>query len=343
MKKIYLLVLITTLLASTGGFAGAQQAAKVPRIGYLGLDDPSSLLFKSFREGLRELEYIEGQNITIEPRFAFGNVWRFNNLAAELVRLNVNVIVTQSSPALNAARSMTKTIPIIMTYFGDPVAAGIVATLERPSKNVTGIGGMAAGLGGKWLELLKETVPEVKRVGVLYFSNPEGTFRSPRLTSSMIKELEVAANSLRVELQPEEIPVRFSNTAAALFLDRGVGAAFTWATRGQANALIVLPGLILDQNLGYIAELALKRRLPGISWQADFAEAGGLMSYGPKLQEQHRRAAYFVDKILKGAKPAELPVEQPTKFELVINLKTAKEIGLTVHPEMLMFADRVIK
>jgi putative tryptophan/tyrosine transport system substrate-binding protein len=327
-------LLIALVLALAEGFAEAQQATKVPRIGYLGLDDPSSSLFKSFREGLHELGYIEGQNIMIEPRFAYGNDWRLNGLAFELVGLNVNVIVAQSSQALNAARHATRTIPIVMTYPGDPVAVGIVASRERPGGNVTGISGMATELGGKWLELLKEAIPTVSRVGVLGgrgFEN-EATW----------KGMEVVARSLGVELQSADVQAYFG-PAARYSRSRAVGAAFTSATRGQANAFILLPSLIFGQNLSYIADLGLKRHLPGIFWRVDFAEAGGFMSYGANETEQFRRAAYVVDKILKGAKPAELPVELPTKFELAINLKTAKEIGVTIHPEMLMFADRVIK
>jgi putative ABC transport system substrate-binding protein len=333
MKKWLPALLIVLVLALAEGFAGAQQATKVPRIGYLGLDDPSSSLFKSFREGLHELGYIEGQNIMIEPRFAYGNDWRLNGLAFELVGLNVNVIVAQSSQALNAARHATRTIPIVMTYPGDPVAVGIVASRERPGGNVTGISGMATELGGKWLELLKEAIPTVSRVAVL---GGRGFENEPTW-----KGMEVVARSLGVELQSAEVQAYF--WAARYSRARAVGAAFTSATRGQANAFILLPSLIFGQNLDYIAELGLKMRLPGIFWRAHFAEAGGFMSYGANETEQFRRAAYVVDKILKGAKAAELPVELPTKFELVINLKTAKEIGVTVQREMLMFADRVIK
>ena len=203
---------------------------------------------------------------------------------------------------------------------------------------MTGISGMAMELGGKWLELLKQTAPEVSRVGVVYS-------RISERVSPMMKELEVAARSLRVELQPGEVAVAdtcysgiaYSNTSAR------VGAALTWATRGQAEALIVLPGLVFDENIGYIADLAIKRRLSSIFWRADFAEAGGLMAYGASPAEQFRRAAFVVDKILKGAKPAELPVEVPKKFDLVINLKTAKEIGVKVPDKMLTWADRIIK
>ena len=336
MKTWFPAFLIALVLALAEGFAGAQQNTKVPRIGYLGLDDPSSLAFESFRQGLRELGYIEGQNIIIEPRFAFGNDRRLNGLAGELVGLNVNVIVAQNSSELSAARSMTKTIPIVMAYFGDPVAAGIIGSLERPGGNVTGISGLAAGLGGKWLELVKQTIPEVSRVGVLY------NRRSER-ASPMMKELEIAARSLRIELQPGEVLYVSPRSNSWPGHIANLGAAFTWATRGRADAFIVLPGLALEERPDYIADLALQRRLPGIFWRADFAAAGGLMAYGANQTEQFRRAAYVVDKILKGAKPAELPVELPKKFELVINLKTAKEIGVKVPDKILAWADRIIK
>jgi putative ABC transport system substrate-binding protein len=329
-KNILLLVLIVMLMALTEGFAGAQQSTKVPRIGYLGLDDPTSSAFESFRQGLREVGYIEGQNIIVEPRFAYGNEWRLNALAAELVGLNINVIVTQGTSELAAARNVTKTIPIVMGYFGDPIAAGIIRSHDRPGGNVTGTSGLAAGLGGKWLELLKQTVPEVNRVAVLY---------AP-VSGPMMKELEAAARPLGVHLQAAEARYPwFINSPRSLT----VGAAFSWATRGQADALIVLPGSPFVQNPNYIADLALKNRLPSIFWRAEFAEAGGLMAYGANQTEQFRRAAYFVDKIVKGANPAELPVELPKKFELVINLKTAKEIGVKIPDKVLTWADRVIK
>lgn len=325
MRTILSLLLVICALALTEGFAGAQQSAKVPRIGIFGIDDPSSPGFESFRLGLRELGYTEGQDIIIEPRFSYDTVRRHAQFAGEIVRLKVDVIVALSTPALVAAMGYTKTIPIVMTFISDPVASGFIASRERPGGNVTGVGGLAEGLGGKWLELLKETVPGVSRVGVLV--NPP----SERMTPDL-KAVEAAARSLGVELQP----------ARAEF-SREVGGAFTWATRGQAGALIVLPGFGFGNDASYIADLALKKRLPAIFWRADFAQAGGLMAYGASHREQSRRAAYVVDKILKGANPAELPVEAPKKFELVINLKTAKEIGIVVPPRVLAWADRVIR
>jgi putative tryptophan/tyrosine transport system substrate-binding protein len=329
-------IVIAVLLAATACFAVAQQTTKIPRIGYLGLSDPSSPLFDAFRQGLRELGYVEGQNVIIETRFAFGNDWRLSQLAGELVGSKVDVILAQSSSDLLAARSWTKTIPIVMAYSGDPVTSGIVKSLERPGGNITGIGGLAAGLGGKWLELLKETVPEASRVGVLFTRDLEKM-------SPMMKDLEIAARSLRVELQPGLVRVQSFFFSFPFAVSSYVGSAFATATRGRTDAFIVLPDLIFDREQDYIADLALKARLPGIFWRTDFTEAGGLMSYGANPTEQSRRAAYFVDKILKGATPAELPIELPKKFDLVINLKTAKEIGITVPPRVLAWADKVIK
>jgi putative ABC transport system substrate-binding protein len=336
MKTWFPAFLIAVILTLTQGFAGAQQTAKVPRIGYLGVNDPSSPLFDAFRQGLRELGYLEGQSIIFEARFAYGNDWRLDELAAELVKLKVDVILAQSSSDLLAATRWTTTIPIVMAYSGDPVIDGIVKSLERPGGNIAGIGGLAASLGGKWLELLKETVPEVSRVGVLFTRDSEK--RSP-----MMKDLEVAARSLRVELQPGVVRAPMGYFSFPFGVSSRVGGAFTLATRGRTDAFIVLPALAFDREQEYIADLALKARLPGIFWRADFAEAGGLMSYGANQSEQFRRAAYFVDKILKGAKPAELPIELPKKFQLVINLKTAKEIGVKVPDKMLTWADRIIK
>jgi putative ABC transport system substrate-binding protein len=345
MKTRFQVFMIAAVLALTEGFAGAQQSGTMPRVGFLVQGSPDSQVLKSFQQGLRELGYIEGQNIIIEPRFDFGNGWRLDELAAGLVQLPVNVIVVGSSAALFNVMTRSKTIPIVMRYVGDPVAAGIVASMERPGGNVTGIGGMAAGLGGKWLELLKETVPTISRVGVLYT-------RPSEQESPMMKELEVAARSLRIELQPAAVslagPVsifgyRLPPGTVNTGLGPDVGGAFKWATRGQTDAFIMLPGAAFENNLRYIADLAINRRLPGIFWRADFAAAGGLMAYGANRNEQSRRSAYFVDKILKGAKPGELPVERPKNFELVINLKTAKEIGITIPPGVLAWADRVIR
>jgi putative ABC transport system substrate-binding protein len=230
--------------------------------------------------------------------------------------------------------STTKSIPIVTAYLGDPVAVGIAASREHPGGNVTGTSGMATQLGGKWLELLKETVPATRRVGVLWNRGFEA--------QPTMEGMKLAARSLGVELQFSE--VRLFSLGGMSGINRGaVGAAFNWATREPADAFILLPSAILGRNLGYIADLGLKKRLPGIFLRREFAEAGGLMSYGANQSEQFRRTAYYVDKILKGAKPAELPIEQPKKFDLVINLKTAKEIGVTIPTRVLAWADKVIK
>jgi putative tryptophan/tyrosine transport system substrate-binding protein len=326
MRAKCLLFLITVLLALAEGFAGAQQATKVPRIGLLGPASPSSPILQSFKQGLRELGYVEGQNIILDGRSSKDVSEYHQGLADEVARLGVDVIVAFAAPPTFAAMKATKTIPIVMTFPGDAASEGFVASLERPGGNVTGVSGLVTELGGKWLELLKEAIPSVRRVAVLW--NPRSEDRFPTW-----KGVELAARSLQVDLTWMEVRTQ-----------RDVARAFRPATHwGRVDAFIVLPGGIFFATMPQIVEHALKSRLPGISWRGDFADAGGLMAYGANRLEQARRAAYVVDKILKGAKPSDLPVERPTQFELVINLKTAKEIGVTIQPETLMFADRVIK
>jgi putative tryptophan/tyrosine transport system substrate-binding protein len=329
MKTWFPAFLVALVLVLAEGFAEAEQRTKVPRVGYLGWTSPR--LFEAFQQGLRELDYVEGQNIIVERETTQEDAWALHSRAAQLVRLKPEVIVAASASAGDTALNATQTIPIVLTDPGvDPVATGLVASLERPGGNVTGVGGMAIQLGGKWLELLKEAVPGVRRVAVFWHQDDKRGI-------PLWKEVEIAARSLRVELLP--IHVWYTRSRSGSRSDH-LGIAFRNATRRGAEALIVLAG---GYDLTRAAQLALQHRLPAIYWRAGFTEAGGLMAYGPKLQEQHRRAASFVDKILKGAKPSDLPVERPTQFELVINLKTAKEIGVTIHPEVLMFADRVIK
>jgi putative ABC transport system substrate-binding protein len=323
--------LIALVLALAEGFAGAQQRAKVPRIGILGEpQNPSSVILESFRQGLNELGYVEQQNIILEPRFPLGQDSRYQDLAAELVGLQVDVIVAHTAPAIYAAMHATRTIPIVMTFPVAPVSEGIVGSLERPGGNVTGVSGLVRELGGKWLELLKEAIPSAKRVVVLWSPESEDKFTTWR-------GVELAARSLQVDLLWRDVGKGGVRDVQSAFRP----ASF-W---GRADAFIVLPGGIfaLNRYRSEIIGLALRNRLPGIFWRGDFADEGGLMAYGANRAEQSRRAAYFVDKILKGTKPGELPVERPTKFELVINLRTAKEIGVTIPPDMLMFADRVIK
>ncbi|HEY2987232.1 MAG TPA: ABC transporter substrate-binding protein [Candidatus Binatia bacterium] len=325
MRVIFPLIVIITFLALTERPIEAQ-TTKVPRVGIFGdLQYPRSHNLEAFRQGLRELGYVEGQNIIVEPRYIFGNESRLPEIAAELVRLQVDVIVVLSTPAIYAAIAATKTIPIVITFPSDPAITGFTASLERPGGNVTGVSGLASQLGGKWLELIKETIPGASRVAVLW--DRKGNSKAPTWNN-----VEIAARSLRIELQPLTVENQ-----------RDLEGAFKSATAARADAFVILPAPVLVQNLGEIAYLGLKNRLPGIFWRADFAEAGGLMAYGANRHEQTRRAAYVVDKILKGAKPAELPVETPTRFELVINLKTAKEIGIVVPPSVLAWADRVIR
>ena len=306
----------------------AQQPGKVTRIGFLGEESPSSMAARVevFRQGLRELGYVEGKNITIEYRFGEGRRERFPDLAAELVRLKVDVIVAAGGTVVALpAKEATSTIPIVMAHGGDPVARGLIASLARPGGNITGLTSISPDLAGKRLELLKETVPRLIRVGVLW--DPAG-----RGSAAVFKETEVAAGALGVQLQSLEVrsPEDFES-------------AFKAATMGRSQVLIITATPVTTTYRTRIAELATKSRLPTMSTQSQSVEAGGLMSYGPSLLDMYRRAATYVDKILKGTKPADLPVEQPMKFDLVINLKTAKQIGLTIPPNVLARADRVIK
>jgi putative ABC transport system substrate-binding protein len=307
--------------------AGAQQPKKVPRIGVLWPYSPTvaSPFAEAFRQGLHGLGYVEGQNIALEQRWAEGRFDRLPSLAAELVRLNVDVIVTASTPAVQAAQQATRMIPIVMTVVSDPVESDFVASLARPGGNVTGLSLMHPELSGKRLQLLKEVVPKVSRVAVL--SDP-----SNPITPPLLRETEAAARALGVQLQLVEArgPTEFDSGFSAM-------------TRGRAGALVVLPNSIFQNERRRIAALAAKSRVPAIYAWREAVDAGGLMAYGANLPDIFRRAATYVDKILKGAKPADLPVEQPTRFELVINLKTAKALGLTIPQSVLIRADQVIQ
>jgi putative ABC transport system substrate-binding protein len=280
---------------------------------------------EAFRQGLRELGYVEGKNIVVEYRYAEGKAERERELAAELARLNVEVIVTAGPADTKAAKAATSTIPIVMGFDPDPVANGFVASLARPGGNITGLSTLAPEISGKQLELLKEIVPKVSRVAVF------GTSTQPGYTQ-VLKATELAAGALKVKLQDLDVlsPI-------------DIEAAFRAASKGRANAVLVVNSAVLTSHRKQLAELAVKSRLPAIYWASEFVEDGGLMSYGVSMIDLFRRAATYVDKIHKGAKPAELPVEQPTKFELVINLKAAKQIGLTIPPNVLARADKVIK
>ena len=326
MSKKFSVLVVAALIFPLVSVAEAQQAGKAPRIGYL-LDGSSSSAadrVDTFRDGLRDLGYVEGKNIVIDYRYAEGRFDRFPELAAELVRLKVYVIVAVSTVAARAAKNATRTIPIV-ALSGDPVETGLVASLARPGGNVTGLASLAPELSTKRLELLKEIVSKVSLVAVLW--NPNGP--APVLA---FKETQLAAKRLGLLLQSLEArsPDDFES-------------AFGGAIRERASALLVISDPLTNTHQRRIVELAAKNRLPAIYPIREFVQAGGLMAYAPDRLEQYRRVAYYVDKILKGAKPADLPVEQPTKFEFVINLKAAKQIGLTIPPNVLARADKVIR
>lgn len=322
MRQSSVLWLSVTMLLATIALAEGQKAKTVPRIGYLS-QASRSVSDDAFLQGLRELGYIEGQNIALDYRFAEGKHERLPELAAELVRLHVDVIVADGLAA-QAAKHTTQTIPIVFTTGGDPVVGGLVASLARPGGNITGLSTQSLDLSGKWLELLKETVPKIARVAVFWVASP--------LTEHQLQELERAAQELGIRLQSLEIrgPADFDHAFAAM-------------QSAHAEALVLLPSRMFTNNRTQLVALASKGRLPMMSQSSQMTEAGGLMSYGTHVPDLFRRAATYVDKILKGANPAELPVERPLKFELVINLKTAQELGLTIPPHMLVRADKVIR
>jgi ABC-type uncharacterized transport system substrate-binding protein len=322
-KKIISLALCSLLLAPCSA-VGAQQAGKIFRIGFL---DPSTasgiaVFLEAFRQELSKLAWIEGKTITIEYRFAEQKNERLPELAAELVRLKVDLIVTSGGTAPLAAKGATTTIPIVMTNSPDPVGEGLVASLARPGGNVTGLSGLGPELNTKRLEVLKDAVPRLSRVGLL---------RTP--TSVQWKEIRPAALALKIKL--EEIDTQPD--------PKGLESAFQTAKQKQVGAIMIPSGRRFFVERKRIVELAGKYRLPAIYPQKEYVDEGGLMSYGEDVTDQYRRAAVYVDKVLKGAKPADLPVQQATKFEFVINLKAAKQIGLTVPPEVLARANKVIK
>ncbi len=322
-----MLLALTALLFALCGSADAQQTKKVPRIGYLGGSPASANLarIEAFRQGLRDLGYIEGKNIVIEWRSAQGKVDRLPALAAELVRLKIDAIVTAGPTVTRAVKEATVTIPIVMAVDTDPVRNGFVASLARPGSNITGLSILSPEISGKQLELLKEIVPKLSRLTVIGNSNEPANPQS-------LREIELAAEAFGLKLQ---------------YLDvlgpKDIETAFRSATKGRADVVLVLPSAVLNSQRKQIADLAVKTRLPAAYYAPDWVEDGGLMSYGVSFTDLHRRAATYVDKILKGTKPADLPVEQPRKFELVINLKAAKQIRLTIPPNVLARADRVIK
>ena len=329
MKKAAVLsILVVAVLLAVGVVADAQQPAKIPRIGYL-TNAPLSVISINrdvFRQGLRELGYIEGKNIIFEWRSGEQSRERQRAMAAELVGLKVDVIVAGGSGDIRAAKEATSTIPIVMVNSGDAVASGFVASLARPGGNITGLSTLRPELMGKRLELLKEILPKLSRLA-LFMGLSAGD------AAQISKELDAAAGAVGVKLQPLDIQV-----------GTDFESAFRAALKERADAALVrVAGPILDPQRKHVAELAVKNRLPVMYESADEVQAGGLISYGISDADLYRRAATFVDKILRGRTPAELPVEQPTKFELFINLKAAKLIGLTIPPNVLVRADRVIR
>ena len=321
-------IVFSVVLLAVGVTAEAQQLKKIAKIGYLLPSTPAAAahLLEAFRQGLRELGYVEGKTLVLELRYGEAKTERLPELARELVGLKVDVIVTATDVAIAAVKRETQTIPIVMGNSTDPVGTGFVTSLARPGGNITGLSSMSPELSGKRLELLTEVVPGLSRVAFLWNPDVRGAVLD-------YKEAESAAGSLRLQLQSVEV-VRAED------FDR----AFSAVTKERAQALMMpAANPVGFAKRGQIASFAQKNRLPSIYAQKEYVDAGGLMSYGPNTPDMHRRAATYVDKILKGRKPADLPVEQPTKFELVINLKTAKQIGLTIPPNVLARADKVIK
>ena len=327
MSKNVVCLAFCAMLFALSNSASAQQTAKIPRIGYLTVSPLSANVVRveAFRQGLRELGYVEGKNIVIEWRSGEGKLEREGELLAEALRLKVDVIVTSGPTMTRAAKQATVTIPIVMTFDSDPVGNGFVASLARPGGNITGLSALSPELSGKQLELMKEIVPKLSRVAVLGNSNEPANPKT-------LKEIELAAEALGVQVQPLDVRG-----------PKDIETAFRAATKARADALVVLASAVLSDQRAKVANVALKSRLPAVYFRQEFVEAGGLMSYGTSFADLSRRAATYVDKILKGAKPADLPVEQPKKFEFVINLKTAKQIGLTIPPNVLARADRVIR
>jgi putative ABC transport system substrate-binding protein len=325
-KKIFCFSL-SAMLFALGSSAFAQQPAKLPRIGFVTAGSSSTIAarIEALRQGLRDLGYIEDKNIIIEWRFGEGKVDRLPALVAELVRLKVDVLLSAGAAVTGPARNATRTIPIVMAQDTDPVGNGFVASLARPGGNITGLSSYSAELNGKRVELLKEIVPKLSRLAVVGQSTYPGNAQS-------LKETELAAEAMKLQLQYLDV------------LDpKDIDSAFREARRTRAAGVLVLQNNVLNSQRKQTADLAIKNRLPTIYYAAEFLDSGGLISYAASINDLYRRAATYVDKILKGASPADLPVEQPIKFEFIINLKAAKQIGLIVPPNVLARADRVIK
>jgi putative tryptophan/tyrosine transport system substrate-binding protein len=320
------LLLLGSIFASIH-IAEAQQSTKLPRIGFLAGTKPAAVAARvaAFQQGLREIGYVEGNTIAVEYRYAEGNADRERELAAELVRLKVDVIVTTGPTVTRAVKEATFRIPIVMAQDGDPVASGFVSSLARPGGNITGLSTLAPEISGKRLELLKEIVPKLSRVAVIGASTEPGN-------AQFLKEMEFAARSLKVNLQYLDV-----------LTSKDIESAFRAAVKERADGVVMLGSQIFNTHRKQIVEIAAKSRLPATYTRPEYVEDGGLMTYGPSINDLFRRAATYVDKIVKGAKPADLSIEQPTKFELVINLKAAKQIALAIPQNVLARADKVIK
>jgi putative ABC transport system substrate-binding protein len=318
-------ILIAVMLLAAAATAQAQQPAKVYRIGYLRAEKAPDVDIEGFRQGLRQYGYIEGKNVVVEYRWADGNETRLRSLVSELIGLKVDLIVTSAPAATQAAKEATTTTPIVMVLVADPVTFGFVNSLARPGGNITGFAFLLPEISGKRLELLKETIPKLSRVAVLW--NAANPYKETDL-----KEVQPVADALKVAVHT--LRVQDSN---------GFDEAFKVAAKVRAQGLLSLDDPFTIAHRTRITALALRYKLPAVYAVRPFVDAGGLMYYGPDRVDQNRRAATYVDKILKGTKPADLPVEQPMKFELIINLKSAKQIGLTIPPNVLVRADRVIK
>jgi putative ABC transport system substrate-binding protein len=325
-SRIFIHVWLLTVVFQSAGLE-AQQSVKMPKIGFLNALAPTTnpARIEAFRQGLRDAGYVEGKNIVIEYRYGERKVDRLSALAAELVRLNVDVIVTSASQETRAAKGATSRIPIVMINEPDPVGTGFVVSLARPGGNITGLSTLSPQLSGKRLELLKEIVPKLSRVAVLGNSTSPGN-------AETLKELELAAQALKVQLQYFDVPTA-----------NEIESSLQAVGKDRADAILVLSNSILTSHRKQVIDLAVKSRLPASYARPEFVESGGLITYGVSLIDNSRRAAIYVDKILKGAKPADLPIEQPTRFELIVNLKAAKQIGLTIPPNVLARADKVIK
>jgi putative ABC transport system substrate-binding protein len=327
MRRNVMCLTLCAMLLALSASAQAQRPGKIPRIGFLTAGSPSVFpgRIEAFRQGLRELGYEEGKNIVIEWRYSEGKLDRLPTLAAELVRLKVDIIVSGGPTPTGFLKEATTTIPIVMAFHTDPVGTGLVASLARPGGNITGLSVLSPELGGKRLELLKEIVPKLSRVAVLGSSTLPGNAQT-------LRETELAAGALGVKLQHFDV-----------LSPKDMEAAFQRAVKERADAVLALGNTVLNAHRTQVADLAVKSRLPAMYYAAEFVEAGGLMFYGVDFADLYRRAATYVDKILKGRTPADLPVEQPIKFEFIINLKAAKQTGLTIPPNVLARADRVIR